>query len=195
MSTNGDRPVLRRTFQAPLEAKEGRLLEGCCVPYGEAQRVADPGGAPYYEVFEPGAFARQLRAADKIELRYEHRDGLTDSVGVCRSLYEEAHGLFGSFAIHLGAFGDQALELVRSGILPGLSVEFSDRFSHPLRNAAGAIVRSKCVLHSVGLVREPAYTGALVTAVRSRAQWAAELDLPETEEEQLERLRLVGIDV
>ena len=189
-----EKPVMRRTFRAPLEEKEGRVLEGCVVPYGEAQKVSD-GGAPYFEVFEPGAFARQLRAADKIELRYEHGASLSDSVGICRSLYEEAHGLFGTFAIHLSAFGDQALALVREGVLPGFSVEFSDRYSHPLRNAGGAIVRQKCHLHSVGLVRQPAYESALVTAVRSRAQWAEELALPETEDAQLERLRVVGIDV
>jgi HK97 family phage prohead protease len=193
MTENG-RPVLRRAFQAPLEAKEGRIVEGCCVPYGDAQKVRDaPTGPAYYEVFEPGAFAKQLRAADKIELRYEHGTGLADSVGVCRTLYEEAHGLFGSFAIHVGAFGDQALELVRSGILPGFSIEFSDRFSHWMRNAEGAVVRQKCLLHSVGLVREPAYVGALVTAVRSRQELVG--DLPEVTDEQLARLRAVGITV
>jgi HK97 family phage prohead protease len=195
MSENA-RPVMQRTFKAPLEAKEGRILEGCCVPYGEAQKVRDsPSGPAYFEVFEPGAFAKQLRAADKVELRYEHRDGLADSVGICRALYEEAHGLFGTFAVHAGAFGDQALELVRSGILPGFSIEFEDRFSHWKRNAQGAVIRSKCLLHHVALVRNPAYSSALITAQRSREALLEDLELPQPDDEQLERLRAVGIAV
>ena len=58
--------ILTRTFLMPLEEKEGRILEGCCVPYGEAARVCDSPEQPaYYEMFEPGAFRKQLNAADK----------------------------------------------------------------------------------------------------------------------------------
>lgn len=189
--------VMRRTFTAPLQTDDdGRIVEGCVVPYGEAQKVRDaPDGPSYFEVFEPGCFAKQLRAADRIELRYEHGEGLADSVGIGRSLADEAHGLFGAFRIHRSAFGDQALELVRSGILPGFSVEFTDRFSHWRRNAAGAIVRTKCILHSVGLVRVPAFDAAVVTAVRSRQELLPDLELPEIDTAQAERLRAVGIEV
>lgn len=193
---NGEREVLRRSFEVPLEAREGRILEGCVVPYGEAAKVSD-GGPAYYEVFEPGVFRRQMKdgAAQRIELRYEHRDGLADSVGICRRLYEEAHGLFGEFCIHAGAFGDQALELVRSKILPGFSVEFSDRYQ-AWKRVGETVVRQSCELHSVGLVRKPAYTGALVVAMRSKQEWAELLELPlAPDEEYLERLRAVGVTV
>ncbi|HEU0194653.1 MAG TPA: HK97 family phage prohead protease [Gaiellales bacterium] len=186
--------LLRRTFQAPLEAKDGRILEGCIVPYGEATKVSD-GGPAYFELFEPGCFRKQLRAADKLELRYEHRDDLGSSVGVGRALHEEASGLYGEFTVHQGAFGDQALELVRSGVLPGFSVEFRDRFAQ-WRKVGETVVRSSCELFSVGLVRKPAYQGALVTAMRSRQEWADLLDLPgQTAEAELARLRAVGISV
>jgi HK97 family phage prohead protease len=190
-----ERPVLRRTFQAPLEAKEGRVLEGCCVPYGEASKVSDGGGPAYWEEFLPGAFSKQLNAANRIELRYEHRDGLADSVGVCRSLSEEAHGLFGTFAIHNGAFGDQALELVRAGILPGFSIEFSDDWSHPKRRADGTVERRRCTLYGVGLVRQPAHAGALVVAVRSRQELLGDIEIPEVSDELAERLRSVGVSL
>jgi len=190
------RPVMRRTFQAPLEVKEGRIVEGCCVPYGEATKVRDsPDGPAYYERFEPGAFRKHLNAANRIELRYEHRDDLAHSVGVGRALYEEARGLFGTFLIHAGAFGDQALELVRAGILPGFSISFSDRFTQWKRAEDQVVVRESCELHEVSLVRQPAYAGAVVTAVRSRAQLLGELELPAIADEQLERLRSVGIEV
>jgi len=191
-----ERIVMTRAFTAPLETREGRIVEGCCVPYGEAARVRDRAdSASYWEVFEPGCFRKQLKAADRLELRYEHRDDLAHSVGVCRSLHEEASGLFGEFVLHAGAFGDQALELVRSGILPGFSVAFSDRFRVWHRTDDGTVVRQNCELHEVSLVRAPAYTGALVTAMRSRAELAADLDLPAVDAAQLERLRAVGVVV
>lgn len=191
-----DHPTMRRTFSAPLENTEGRIVEGCVVPYGEAARVRDfPDGPVYHEVFEPGAFRKQLRAADKVELRYEHKDDLAHSIGICRSLYEEASGLFGTFAIHAGAFGDQALELVRSGILPGFSVGFKDRYSHWKRTAEGTVVRANCLLEEVSLCRSPAYVGAVVTATRSRAEWNEALELPSVDEAERERLRAVGITV
>lgn len=188
--------VLHRTFTASLENTDGRLIEGCCVPYGEAARVRDYDDGPtYFEAFEPGAFRRQLKASDKLELRYEHRDDLAHSIGVCRHLYEEASGLYGTFAVHAGAFGDQALELVRSGILPGFSVGFRDRFTHWKRTAEGTVLRSNCHLDEVSLCRSPAFAGAAVTAVRSRREWEEALELPTVADAQLERLRAIGVSV
>jgi HK97 family phage prohead protease len=188
--------ILHRTFRAQLEAGDGRTLEGCCVPYGEAAQVSDaPDGAAYYEVFEPGAFKRQARAANRLELRYEHRDGLADSIGVCRELHEESSGLYGVFQVHGGPFGDQALELVREGILPGFSIGFTDRYTHWKRTPEGTVVRRSCELHEISLVRSPAYQGAVITAQRHREVIAAELVLPMVVEEQRDRLRAVGIRV
>jgi HK97 family phage prohead protease len=184
---------MRRSFVAPLEIND-RIVEGCCVPYGEASEVRDhDDSAPYWEVFEPGAFRKQLNAASRVELDYEHRDDLASSIGVCRSLHEEANGLFGSFSIHRGAFGDQAIELVREGILPGFSVLFTDRFTNWSRSADGTVVRRNCALHKVALCRTPAYAGALVTAMRSAKR--EDFELPTIDTEQLDRLRAVGIEV
>jgi len=191
-----DRPVLTRSFQTQLEHREGRIVEGCCVPYGEASRVADPPEfVPYYETFEPGCFRRQLRAAQRIELLYEHRTSLADSIGVCRELHEEATGLFGTFSIHRGAFGDQALELVREGILPGFSIGFVDRFRQWKRTNEGTVIRTNCHLENVSLTRSPAYVGAVVTATRSRAEMLREFEMPIVDDAQVERLRALGVTV
>jgi hypothetical protein len=187
--------IMHRTFRAQLEAGEGRTLEGCCVPYGEAAQVRDnPDGPAYFEVFEPGAFKRQINAAARLELRYEHRDGLPDSVGVCRELHEESSGLYGVFAVHRGAFGDQALELVREGILPGFSIGFTDRYTHWKRTPEGTVVRRSCQLHEISLVRTPAYKGAVITAQRSAFD-IDELRYQPVSDQQLETLRAVGIRV
>lgn len=187
-----ERLVLRRAFVAPLELNE-RTVEGCVVPYGEAAEVRDHSDGPtYWEVFEPGAFRKQLRAASRVELDYEHRDDLASSIGICRSLHEEAGGLFGEFAIHRGAFGDQALELVREGVLPGFSVLFTDRYRNWERTKDGTVVRRNCDLRKVALCRSPAYAGALVTAMRSTREG---FEVPPVDAEQLDRLRAVGINV
>ena len=202
METASGRRVLQRTFRTELQLRDGRVLEGCVVPYGEAAEVRDrlgPGewSAPYFEVFEPGAFRKQLRAADKVELVYEHRDDLASSIGIGHELHDEASGLYGTFGVHPGAFGDQALELVRSGILPGFSIDFVDMYRHWKRTAEGTVVRQNCRLRNVSLTRTPAYKSALVLAHRSTAELRAELELeaPPELDEQLERLRAVGITV
>ena len=188
--------VMQRMFETQLEHKEGRIIEGCVVPYGKAERVSDEGGPTYFEVFEPGAFRKQLRAAARIELRYEHRDQtIGDSLGICRELTEESSGLYGLFTIHRGAFGDQALELIREGVLPGFSVGFEDRFTHWQRTAEGTVVRSNCLLREVSLCRTPAYSGALITATRSRDEALAAFDVPTIDDEQCDRLRAVGITI
>jgi HK97 family phage prohead protease len=199
-SNSNGKPVLQRTFKAELELREGRILEGCCVPYGEAAKVQDligPDtlGPPYYELFEPGAFRKQLRAADKLELNYEHRDDLASSIGVCRELLEQSSGLYGVFQLHRGPFGDQALELVRSGVLWGFSVDFEDQFRHWQRTPENTVVRQNCRLRHVALTRSPAYQGAQVLAMRSRAELEAAFELPHVDDEQLERLRAVGVRV
>ncbi len=189
--------VLVRTFPLRLERTgDGRTLEGCCVPYGEASKVTDDGVNTYYEVFEPGAFARNLKAASRIELRYEHGDNMLDIVGRALELTEEASGLYGSFRVFDGHVGDHALTLVEEGVLPGLSVGFiPKRRGGERRTAEGTIVRDLCHLHEVSLCRQPAYDRAVVTSIRSATAMRAELALPEVVDEQIERLRAIGIEV
>jgi hypothetical protein len=189
--------ILHRTFPLRLErSSDGRTLEGCAVPYGEAAEV-DDGRGRYYEVFEVGAFTRNLKAPARIELRFEHRDGLTDIVGRALELSEEASGLYGSFRVFGGPIGDHALELIEEGVLPGLSVGFVPlRRGTPKRTAEGTIVRDLCHLEEVSLCRRPAYDRAVITQVRSATVLRRELELPEPPPEpHLERLRAVGIEV
>ncbi|HEY7037184.1 MAG TPA: HK97 family phage prohead protease [Thermomicrobiales bacterium] len=189
-------PILHRTFTLRLErhGDDGRTLEGCCVPYGEAARVQDAGGPAYFEVFEAGAFARNLKAPNRIELRYEHRDGLADIIGRAVELSDETSGLYGTFRVFGGMIGDQALELVDEGILPGLSIGFADlRRGGWRRTPEGTVVREHCHLDEVSLCRTPSYAAALVTAHRSKAEMITALEIPTVDESQRDRLRNVGI--
>lgn len=191
-------PMLRRTFPLRLEraAGDGRTLEGCCVPYGEASRVTDDGVTTYYEVFEPGAFARNLKAPGRVELRFEHRDGMLDVLGRAVELSEQSSGLYGSFRVFDGYVGDHALQLVEEGVLPGLSVGFvPKRRGGERKTNEGTVVRDICHLAEVSLCRTPAYDRAVVTAVRSASAMRADFEIPDVVDEQIERLRAIGIEV
>jgi Escherichia/Staphylococcus phage prohead protease len=189
--------MLHRTFPMKLERSgDGRTLEGCCVPYGEAARVTDDGVTTYYEVFEPGAFTRNLKAPGRVELRFEHGERMLDIVGRAQELTEEASGLYGSFRVFNGHVGDHALTLVEEGVLPGLSVGFVPKRRGGERiTAEGTVVREFCHLAEVSLCRSPAYDRAVVTAVRSAVVMRNELELPPVTDDQIERLRAIGIEV
>jgi Escherichia/Staphylococcus phage prohead protease len=186
--------ILRRSYPAELEAGDGRTLEGLAVPYGVAADVEDF-GRRYRETFEPGAFQRATRAANRLELLVEHRDdGPIDAVGLGVAFEERSEGLFGSWRIYDGPIGDHVLERVKGGALRGLSIGF-----RPLgpgrRLEDGTLVRTACHLDEVSLTRSPAYAKALVSAVRSAPEPELEELLRPTEhdEELEERLRKLGL--
>jgi hypothetical protein len=183
--------IHRRMVNAALAGDEGRILEGVLVPYNTPARVQDPGGPPYWEVFTPGAFKRQLAAADKVQLRFEHRDGLTDRVGRGLDLHERDEGLWGRFRVVDGVIGDHALALVDEGMIGGFSVGFADLARVERRNAEGQVLRQRCHLADVSLVPEPAYAGTAVAHRNSPTPLAA--GLPAIPPEQLARLAAVGI--
>lgn len=184
--------TIRRSFAVTLNraGADQRTLGGCCVPYNRVATVSDDGVNGYREMFAPGAFAPQIGAANRVELKYRHGGGLLDRVGKCTQLEERDDGLWGMFYVRDGVLGDQALSLVDDGFLTGLSV--SGRPGRTTRNADGVVVRHRVHLEEVSLCEEPAYADALVSVRRSRV----DLDLPERPtDEQLARLAAIGIRV
>lgn len=183
--------IHRRMVNLELAANEGRILEGVLVPYNAPTKVQDPGTPPYWEVFEHGAFKRQAAAADKVQLRFEHRDGLTDRVGRGLEMHERDDGLFGRFRVVDGVIGDHALALVDEGMIGGFSVGFADLARVERRNEKGQVLRQRCHLADVSLVPEPAYAGTAVAHRNSPSPLA--VPLPAVPPEQLARLAAVGI--
>jgi len=186
--------IIRRQFTATLDraGADQRTLGGCCVPYNRPATVSDDGVEIYREMFAPGAFARQMNAANRIALKYAHGAGVMDTVGRATQLDEHDDGLFGMFRVFDGIVGDQALTLVDEGLLGGLSVSGVPLKS--TRNADGVVVRQRVHLTEISLCEEPAYADALVSVRRSRSR--QELELPsKPADEQLARLAAIGIRV
>ena len=130
----------------------GRIISGTVVEYGD---VADLGA--FRETFMPGAFGdvAQLDTTLNILHRQDRLVGRTGGGGV---VFRDTPGaLLMAATMPATRDGDDALELVRSGVLRGLSVEFravKDRFVGDLREIGRA------VLDGLGLVDRPAYPGS-----------------------------------
>lgn len=159
-----------RTFELALELRsdgDGRTLVGRAVPYGET--AATPAGK---ERFVLGAFARQIAAAQlgAVKLYDHHQDRLDHRhpVGKTVSLQERTDGLHGAWQLYDTGPGNDALHLVKTGEVTGLSVGFKAVDGGTARGADGAFERHAVHLDHVALTDDPAYVGAQVITVRSR---------------------------
>ena len=172
MGINSRQPAMVefRSFDAVLELRadgEGRTLVGRAVPYGE---VADiPEGR---ERFLYGAFAKQLSAGpdvlQRVKLFDSHQARGGQPVGRTAALSERSDGLYGEWPLYATSKGNDALELVRSGEVSGLSVGFKAISTR--RASDGTLERAAAHLDHVALTHEPVYNGAAVMTVRSVAR-------------------------
>ncbi|MCB0916651.1 MAG: HK97 family phage prohead protease [Actinobacteria bacterium] len=164
---------LIRDFVADIEIRSdgtGRTVHGILVPYNTVARVSD-GGPAYEEMFVLGAFERDIEArnGDYRGVKFLYQHDHTEPIGRAVELREDASGLFGAFRVAKTSRGDEALELLREGVLDSFSIGF-----RPIDPAPGdpiktgePVVRTKASLRETSLVTFPAYAGALVAGVRA----------------------------
>lgn len=165
--------LLRREFETEISSGDGRTLDIRIVPFGERAVVADgfggvPVGVPYEEEWMPGCFDKQLRAADKIYLNFQHEPGLRGIIGKGLALRAASDGYHASFRVLNGDDCEKALELVREDVLTGASIEVPMRTVKSKRSADGVIQRVKGHLDAVALCRIGAFASAAVLAVREQ---------------------------
>jgi HK97 family phage prohead protease len=117
---------------------DGRTLVLACVPF-DAPAWVDDGNGPYREAFQRGAFAHVVKAPNRVELRYRHRQaGVPYGFGV--DLVEDEKYLLGSFRVAPGDQGDQLLALVADGQMRGVSIGFVAGSDRTITDADGPIV-------------------------------------------------------
>ena len=141
----------------------GRTIHGLAMPFDQVADV-DDGYGRYQEVFRRGAFTRTIaERGPKVKLFTQHGTHRLP-IGRATELREDATGLRAAFAVAATRDGDEALELVRSQTVDGLSVGFV-----PVRERTvdGVVERLEVALREVSLVWSPAYEGALVAGVRA----------------------------
>lgn len=189
-----DQETFRREVSVSMaETGDGRTLEARLVPYNEVATVDDGAGA-YQEMFLPGAFNAQMRAAHRIKafLNFRHGQTLQDQIGHATRIEDRDDGLHGELRVLENADGDKALQLLAAGMLDRLSIEFQ-----PVRQkvVGGVLQRISARLLGVALVPEGAYMGAEVLAVREAAETESVVEAPPPLDDELRtRLEALGID-
>lgn len=138
-----------------------RTIRGLAVPYNQGTVAEDSRQVR----FEQGAFARSLaQRGDKIRLYAQHTDETRLPIGRSVSMTDTPAGVVAEFALARTAAGDEALELVRAGMVDGLSIRL-----HPIRHRqeGATTVYTEAGIRNVALVPEPAFDAARVDAVYS----------------------------
>ncbi len=171
MPDDDSRELLVREVPVGIpEDGDGRTIEARIVPYNTPSRVVDKPenggtGIPYFETWLPGAFGKQASALNRVKvwLNFEHEKGLRGIVGHGAQLEDRDDALYGTFRVHENADGDKALQMVRDGLLTGVSLE-----ALPLRSrrVGDTVERVRAHLEKVSLCRLGAYADAQVLALR-----------------------------
>lgn len=130
---------------------DDRTLRGRAITYGDVASL--PGGLR--ERFRAGAFGGDVAGLDVI-LNRQHQRALplarTNGGGLV--LIDSAEGLDIEATLPETAAANETLELVRSSILRGLSIEFAIR---DFRMIAGTREVTAALLAGIGVVDKPAY--------------------------------------
>ena len=195
---NPDRGVLHRSFAADITPGDGRTVDVRIVPYGERITHNDglgglPVGMPYTEEWAPGVFGHQMKAAHRVLANVEHEQGIGGIVGHGTALLEDSDGFYGSFKFHDTADGNKALMLVREGILEGVSVEAIPQKT--IKTKDGIIQRVKAHLRAIAFAREPAYSKAVVLAVREQASIPDDLQPVDMDPDLVARCQALGLEL
>ena len=196
-----ERRLAVRRFDTEAVVGDGRTISFRIAPFGERAVAADglggvPRGVPYEEELMPGLYDKQLRAANRILLNFEHQPGIGGVVGHGIDLERRPDGYHASFRIHENPDGDKTLNLVREGVLQGASVE--SYWLKSVRTAAGVVQRIKGHLEAVAICRQGAYPSAVMTGLRTveitdEIVFDEELLPVPIDPELLDRCRALGI--
>lgn len=164
-----------------------RIVEGIAVPYDVP---TDVGGIR--EVIAAGA----LEADEPIQLFWSH-DHRTGGMPVGRVIEhrdvaargDQPAGKWFRARISRTPKGDELLELLRDGVITGLSIGFDPiDVAHELRDGVETLVHTRAVWREVSAALAPVYPDARVTEVRSREEPAMPAET--VTREQLDELRI-----
>lgn len=172
--------ILRRSWAPHLDLEirgDGRTVYGLAVPFDTPATIYERGQS-YDEVFRMGSFARTIaERGDRVKFLLNH-DRQTLPLGKATMLREDPAGLIGEFRVSATDAGDQALELIRDGVLDALSVGFAPtpKGTRGIPGRDPIVERIDVKLMEVSAVAFPAYEGAVIGGVRSEDAEADDLD-------------------
>ena len=149
--------MLERRF-AEIRNESGRTLVGTAVRYGDIGRTRF---GP--ETIRAGAFSESLAGADIILNVGHNRNKPLARSGAGLSLRDAPDSLSVRAVLPRTAAADDALELVRSGVFRGLSVEMHVQEES---RESGVRVVQRAALVGLGVVDRPAYSQSEIEARR-----------------------------
>ena len=176
MSDNRPPLEVRNTSEVTGVDVKQRILEVIAVPYGQEAPV-EYRGEMWLESFDRGAFDGIETRTNPVMVNREHRKG--DTVGKVLTWWpERTEGLVAEVRVARTPRGDETLALAEDGMIRasiGFGVRLRDQVLE--RSSMKRRIRKAFVDH-LGLVEDPAYTGAEVLGVRGSDFDILAADLP-----------------
>lgn len=144
-----------------FEGGEGRTLHARLFRWDTPSEVSDGGGPRYMETWERGVFAQSIKRAQKTgrgwPLMYNH-DVRGVPIGVVPMIHERSDGPWMTAKISRTTLGNDIVELIRDGAIPGVSV--NGRNIRSARGRDGNIRRMEVALGEISVTPFPSLVGA-----------------------------------
>jgi hypothetical protein len=159
--------ISRRAWRADMQVEdENRTITGIAVPFDSETQIAERGRV-FTERFAPGAFDASIaKRGNRIPVLLMHDDRALP-IGKPVGFRSTADGLIMDARISDTTDGNDALTLVRDGVLSGLSVGFSVPDGGETWTDTSTRVITRANLHEVSVVNFPAYDDARIQSVRA----------------------------
>lgn len=159
----------QRAFAAEMRVADPgeRIIEGIAVPYNSPTTIYE-NGMLFEEQFAPGAFKRFVARRDARLPILLHHQRRSLPVGKAISMRDTDSGLYIAARISDTTDGNDALTLLRDGVLDGLSIAFyternGDKWSSDMSQRTVV----EAYAEECSLCNFPAYDSARVLAVRA----------------------------
>jgi HK97 family phage prohead protease len=146
-------------FEADIDP-DARTFEGYAAAYGNTDSDND--------VIEQGAFAKSIKEgfpAKRIKVLWQHKADMP--IGLPIDMREDSKGLWVKSRISKTAKGDEAIELMRDGVIDRLSVGFSIPGGKSAIDGQGIRHIYEGKLFEYSLVTWPANDQAIITGVKT----------------------------
>ncbi len=153
-----------------FEGSDGRTLHARLFAWDSVSEVSDH-GPKYFETWERGVFGQSIKRAQTTgrgwPLMYNH-DLRALPIGMVPMLHERGDGPWMTAKISRTSLGDDVIELIKDGVLPGVSV--NGRNIRSARDGRGNIRRMEVALTEISVTPFPALVGADAMVLRNMEQ-------------------------
>jgi len=144
-----------KAVQFKADDIEGRTFSGYASTYD-----LDQGG----DVIMPGAFTKTLaERAGRVKVLWQHGE----PIGKPKSMREDERGLYVEAQISKTRLGDEALELMRDGVIDSMSIGYSVPQGKSRYDDKGSRIIEELTLYEFSAVTFPMNEAAIITGIKS----------------------------